>query len=953
MKRLTLAILLALATPTFATPALANSESSTAQTPSNRYDRTTLANGLSVHFLTVPIEKGRLDVRLQVGVGASDENGVDEIGTAHMVEHMVFRRADGYPDGVGDFLIKNGFVRGANFNAMTNFERTLYMFSPHKGVRELDTTLSALSAMMSHRPFTLDDWQKEQQVILHEWRDGQGVNERINRQRTNAIRMGSRQARHPIIGTKNSIEHTPLTTLQNFFEKWYVANNMTLIVSGDLDFFDVNQDGQHDELLLKIKPLFEKLPQAPLPDRTGNYYEPTLQNAWHTAILGDKDSGTSQLAMIFRLDDSKSRDYATLDGTRQRIIERFASFVLGERLKALDDLPSDVKNVGFRKADIGRHTLAVGLFASVTPTGHQTAVQYLTTVRARLLQSDVQADEFLAYQDKLTASIAQAETKTTLTGGFGDVLMSVSDAVFNDKPVRTPADNAKLVKAVLPQITPYDISLKIHEWLTAQDVLIQAQAPSNGKVTLAPTKTLQTLATQTLATPQSPLYAKLGTPSPSQKTATANLADDFFYTPSTTGTITKQTRQPINNPKTQTTHHSTTLHLSNGDRVFVLTHPIAGDKTYLHAIAKPSPNDTPLWQLGLASQLIWQSGVAGFDKSIINAHQKTHGLTLSYRLDPHAQKTDLHSDNQHLERLLALFNARHTAPQIDDDWQLATASLKRSLTMANSTNTQKQLAQATLRYGSPTPAPSLDELNALDKTTLLTNWQTLSYTPTDYYVLSKLSADDLSPLFEKYLASLTKTQTPPFAKPAPPLLGKAQHTHHLLDNKAEVALFAVTPVPYTPSLAMQVSLLQGLANQRLKAVLRDELLGTYSIKFDSTAEQTGITSQVKFSTDDTTAQSLADTAHQVLLNFWQTLDAQQVARLKQQFIKDETARLQNPATWLNRYALSHQVYGDARYVQTMHDLADDITLDNLQNTARLMWQDDNVRTLILLSNAKP
>ena len=72
-----------------------------------------LKNGLAYHILTVPSAGRYIDVQMQVGAGAADENGIEEIGTAHMVEHMVFRSAPDFPDGVGNALVAAGWRRGA------------------------------------------------------------------------------------------------------------------------------------------------------------------------------------------------------------------------------------------------------------------------------------------------------------------------------------------------------------------------------------------------------------------------------------------------------------------------------------------------------------------------------------------------------------------------------------------------------------------------------------------------------------------------------------------------------------------------------------------------------------------------------------------------------------------------------------------------------------------------
>ena len=418
----------------------------------NSYYNGELANGLRYHVLTVPSEPGRIDVRLQVNTGASDEND-NETGIAHMVEHMVFRSAPDYPQGVGDTLTSAGWRRGANFNAMTNYERTLYMFSPNKGRAQIDETLKALAAMVTPHRFSDADWDKEREVVLAEWRNGRGVGERMNRKRTDLIRSGSRQARWGIIGTQESISNARAATMEAFHRRWYVPNNMQLMISGDI---------KPAEAQKLIETHFGRLKAAPLPERGADYYEPKLQKGWHIAQIQDKDSGASQAAFVFRFDDTPTRDYRTEQGARERLIDRFAARILSDRLRNVQaELPKSVANVTLRKADIGRHTAAVGLFASVSPTGHREAVSELLKLRERLLREPVTQAEFDGYLDTLNKAVADAAKKTTLPEPFGDAVQSVSENAFADKPVRTPAETARIIRPLLKSLKPAEISERI------------------------------------------------------------------------------------------------------------------------------------------------------------------------------------------------------------------------------------------------------------------------------------------------------------------------------------------------------------------------------------------------------------------------------------------------------------------------------------------------------------
>ena len=71
------------------------------------YAKGRLANGLTYHIFKIPSAEGRLAARLNVGVGAADENDGEE-GIAHITEHMVFQSSPQYPQGLSDYLGRNG-----------------------------------------------------------------------------------------------------------------------------------------------------------------------------------------------------------------------------------------------------------------------------------------------------------------------------------------------------------------------------------------------------------------------------------------------------------------------------------------------------------------------------------------------------------------------------------------------------------------------------------------------------------------------------------------------------------------------------------------------------------------------------------------------------------------------------------------------------------------------------
>lgn len=890
----------------------------------NTYESGKLDNGFEYHFLHVPSEPNRIDVRLKVGVGASDEIA-GEKGVAHMVEHMVFRASPEFPNGIGDSLMGEGWLRGKHFNAMTNYERTLYMFSPPKGTQQLEKTLNTLFFMVQPHDFSEKDWKKERQVVLAEWRSKRGLNERMNRKRTKVIRSGSRQARYGILGTIESISNAPVKTLQTFHQKWYVPNNMQLMISGDFN---------SNKTLDIIKASFGKLKKAELPNRSGDYYEPKLQNGWHAEQIQDRDSGYSRVAFIFRLDDSLSRQYDNTAGMKSRIIDHFATRILMSRFKNQQrGLPKTISNIAFRKSDIGHHTIATGLFASVTPDGHDSGISELMKIRAQLLKTPVSRSEFTREFDKYMQLIEKSKKKTTLPEPFGYAIMKVSTKVFNRQPVKTQAQIANIAEPVSKTITPDDVTARINKWLNADDRLVQLQAPSLTPINLPDSKKLTAEEKRWQSAELPPLLQ-----------AVEHGEGKFFDTPTVGKLVQAQSENGLN---------VTRWKLTNGDRVVILQTPLAEGKTQVKSIADVGFLNEALnpWQAQLASQLVWQSAPKGWTQAQLNDWKKQHKVSLSYELKPIKTIVSGMSPDSELENLLHLYHAYMQTPQIGEDYRDGIMPLIRQIPMRGVTRrSKKDNAVTVLRYGSSSyPLPKQNELLAVEPTDLLAQWQQINTAPVTHYVITEQTLKTLKPLLEKYLAGINRKSSYKNrdyrAKTGKKIIHKAIGEA----GRAEVRLWSFSEVKWSPDIASQVAMLKQDAKKRLKTELRDKILGVYSIRFDSTynTDNNRIETAIRFSTSPENADKLWKMADEVMQSFADSLNEKDATSIREDLAKGEKSRLQNADTWLNRLILSETYYGDARYLREMQTLADKATLPSLRQTARLMWSAENLRILVI------
>ncbi|WP_374412220.1 M16 family metallopeptidase [Novosphingobium colocasiae] len=240
-----------------------------------------LPNGMRVILRHNATPKGTALVRMDVNAGSLDETD-DEQGYAHFLEHMAFNGSTRVPEGqMVALLERNGLAFGADTNASTSFDRTVYKLDlPRADADLIDTALMLMRETASELTISPEAVGRERGVILSEMRDRNSFALRDFVDSVSFLYPGSRYAQRLPIGTPASIQNATAEGLTTFYRREYVPGHVTLAVIGD---FDVNAAEA------AIRRHFESWSAAPLepqPDagpvktadkgRTGVYLDPAL-----------------------------------------------------------------------------------------------------------------------------------------------------------------------------------------------------------------------------------------------------------------------------------------------------------------------------------------------------------------------------------------------------------------------------------------------------------------------------------------------------------------------------------------------------------------------------------------------------------------------------------------------------------------------------------------------------
>ena len=190
---------------------------------------TTLDNGLKV----VVREDHRAPVvvsQIWYKVGASDEpQGLT--GISHVLEHLMFKATKTHKTGEFSRIIAEN---GGRENAFTGIDYTAYFQQLEK--TRLPIAFELEADRMHNLLLEEEEFAKEVRVVMEERRlrtDDQP--EGLAYERFMATAFGTHNYKNPIIGWMSDLEGMKVEDVRAWYQRWYVPNNATLVVVGDVN----------------------------------------------------------------------------------------------------------------------------------------------------------------------------------------------------------------------------------------------------------------------------------------------------------------------------------------------------------------------------------------------------------------------------------------------------------------------------------------------------------------------------------------------------------------------------------------------------------------------------------------------------------------------------------------------------------------------------------------------
>jgi zinc protease len=267
-----------------------------------------LPNGLTI-LVQEDTSSPVVSVQAWCKAGSITEGRFVGCGISHILEHMLFKGTEkrGNSEIAQTIQSVGGYV-----NAYTSFDRTVfYVDAPSSGWR---TALDVLADAMFHSTLPVAEFDKEQQVIRREFAMGFDNPDSVLFKNLFATAFQVHPYKYPVIGHLEIYNKLTRQDVLDYYHHFYVPNNMTFIVTGDVRAAEVREYLGHYTAQIERRVLPDTyIPAEPqqLGRRENHQTFPTqvsrLMLAWHIPGITDPDVYALDVLSIIAGEGASSR----------------------------------------------------------------------------------------------------------------------------------------------------------------------------------------------------------------------------------------------------------------------------------------------------------------------------------------------------------------------------------------------------------------------------------------------------------------------------------------------------------------------------------------------------------------------------------------------------------------------------------------------------------------------
>lgn len=897
-----------------------------------------LSNGLTYIIRHNAKPENKVELRLVVNAGSILEDA-DQQGLAHFTEHMAFNGSKHFQKNeLVDFLQKIGVQFGADLNAYTGFDETVYILPiPLTDTGNFRKGLSVLQDWAGGLSFDNSQIDGERGVVLEESRLGKGADDRMFRKIYPLQYAGSKYAERIPIGKDSILKTFPYDAIKRFYHTWYRPDNMAVIIVGDID--PVKTEALVKEYFSELKNPANEKPRV-------NAVVPERQKS-EALVVTDKEATNYIIEVDYPFMPDKQE--ITLGDYRSSIVKSLFTSLLNQRLTEL----TQSSNPPFLYAGGGFGSLARGYegfsgFAVAAQSGPDTALKALLTEIERAKRFGFTEAELERGKKDVMAGMEQAYNNRDKNESSQYVQEYIS-FFLNHEPSPGIAQEYAYYQQLLPGITLAEINAVAAQLKKNENIFVSLQGPSENSTTLPSNTAL-------LAQAKNAIQAKV---TPYTEKAIAN---ELMAVKPTPGAITNETKNDLLG--------TTEITFANGAKAILKPTDFKDDEiimTSFHKGGTSKYSAEDKMNAYFAAGVVQQMGIANFSPADLNKYLAGKTASASPFISSTSASLSGSSSVKDFETFLQLVNQYLTDPKKDNDLFEAWKSKQKSATQFAMADPQNAFIDTFfhVRYDNnplaPVGVPKPDDFDKLSLDRILAIYKDQFSDASDFTFIFTGSFDPekIKPLLATYIGSL-----PSSGKPATiidnglrPVRGVKEFNFKKgTEPKSLIIKVYSGEVPYSEDLALKADALVQVLNIKIIQDLREKMGAIYGGGIYGGLNKYPY-NNYSFVLQLPCGPQNVDTlikAAKAELDSIKTFGPSQenLEKVKKTWIEQYKVNIKENSYWSAKLQNIYSQGNDGKRILDYENLVNAITADDIKNVANQLFDGKNVFQAVLLPENK-
>ncbi len=896
----------------------------------------TLANGIRYYIRKNTEPQNRAELQLVVNAGSLQEDD-DQRGIAHFVEHMLFNGTERFPKTeLVNFLERTGMRFGADVNAYTSFDETVYMLTiPTDSTEILEKSFDVLEDWASAATMDHEEIDKERGVVVEEWRRStQHAGGRIQKQVLPVLVHESRYEHRLPIGDTTTLRNADYEVFKRFYNSWYRPDLMAVVAVGD---FDV------ERIEGLIQEHFSGLVNPDIPEERKEFKVPGHDETLY-AIVTDPEYPFSTIETYYKRD---AQEFETVAQYRDLIVGRFFTSMMNDRLTEIARRPEPpFVNAFVSKGSFVRSSIFHSLGAQIQDNQALDGLKALLVEAKRVREHGFTATE-LDRQKRQTLRFylrAYNERENSSSSGYAREYVS---HFLEAEPTPGIEYEYELIQSLLPDITLDEINKIAADFVAAKSRVIIATMPE--KEGLFPPTEIEL----------SSIFDKV------EEMDVAPWVDEIVDQP-----LLAQLPKPgvITARDTVASVNVTEITLENGARIVMKPTDFKEDEVRFVASSPGGLSlisDSEYFNASNASMLVSRSGVGPFDRNEIDKALADKVANVNPYISEFSEGFRGSASPEDLETMFQLLHLYVTAPRIDSS-ALTTFQNQMEAFLPNRTSTPQGVFQdslfALLYNDHPRRSiPTIEMIRALDIASAQSFYQDRFADMSDFIFtfVGNFEVDELATLVQTYIGSLPALERNENWRDMQPRMpdGELNLTVEKgIADQSQVLLMFHGPMVYDRETRHRLRSAVAILNIKLRESLREELGGVYNVNAQpSTIElpESRYQITVNFTCDpDRVEELIAAVFTQIDVLKADGATDDELNKIKEQQRRNRETQKETNSFWVSvlDFHYTHE-NEDLSNILAFEEMIEAITSDDIKSASNLYFDKDRFVKAVLLPEA--